>query len=95
MLAPPDQAVPCPQGPQLFCNPQGVPCVGESGLSGSLAGELVSRLLAMRGQPCWPLDKELSLRIMLRSGVLAGQRIHHRHRQGHGHLTGELPSVQP
>ena len=78
------------QGPQLFCDPQGVPCVGQSGLSGSLAGELVSKLLAVRGQPLWPPDKELSLRIMLRSGVLAGQRIHHRHRQGHGHLTGML-----
>ena len=69
--------------------------MGQPGLSGSLARELVSKLLGMRGLPCWPPEKELSLRIMLRSGVLAGQRIHHRHRAGHGHLTGGCEADEP
>ena len=53
-----------------------------------LCMQLVSRLLAVRGQPYWPLHRECTLRVALTSGVLAGQRVHHRHRAGHGRLTG-------
>lgn len=54
-----------------------------------LHAQLIRDLARLHGSPVWPKGKELSIRILLKAGLLAGQAVQYRHRRGYATLNGD------
>ena len=65
--------------------------------SAEAANELRSKLLMdvakLRGLPLWPRDKDLTIRMLLRTGCLTGQPVQYRHRRDRVTLLGAYCSM--
>ena len=53
-----------------------------------MRAKLIREVGRLRGTAVWPRDKELTVRIILKSGILAGLPVQYRHRRCSIVLTG-------